>query len=167
MPDLVSTAPAIYEAFLKLVEEAAEGLSPQPAVFPFELGQYEPGSYITVHEIANHEWEWETIGAFTQKERYEVCGCATVYSGDSPATNKTLATAVMSETYSLFNTCVMTPLMSHRTVPLLGVTGVSPYLMLPYYGRYEAHPGSADGGQAGWCGVLNWSYHFEALVTPG
>ena len=164
--DLVSSAPGVYSAFLALVQNAAAVQNPAPAVFAFELGEYEPGSYVTVHAIENHEWAPETIGTFSQTEGYDIVGCATVYSGDSPATNPSVATTVLNQTYSLFQSCVMTPVMSNRTMPILGTTGPSPYQMLPGYARYTASPASMGGNPAGWAGVLEFSFHFDAYITP-
>jgi hypothetical protein len=166
MADLVSSAPGIFTALLGLVEAAAGEEEEQTLVFPFELGQYEPARYVMVSEIANHIIEWESIGDFGQKETYEVRGKATVYSGDSIATNPALATSVLTDTYALFQACVMTPAMSNRDMPILGTTGPTPYLMLPAYARYHGNPGNMAGGQAGWCGEIDWSFHFEAYIAP-
>ena len=163
--DLVSTAPAVYTALLGLVQTAAAAQNPAPAVFAFELGQYEPGSYVTVHAIENQRWDPETIGSFSQIEEYEVCGCATVFSGDSPATNPSVASTVLNATYSLFQSCVMTPAMSNRTMPILGgppnVTR-----MLPAFTRYTGAPGNIGGAQGGWVGIVEWAFSFQAYVTP-
>jgi hypothetical protein len=165
--DLVSSAPGIYTAFLGLAQTAGAVQTPAVAVFAFELGQYEPGSYLTVHAIENHEWSPETIGTFSQTEGYDIVGCATVFSGDSPNTNPSVATTVLSQTYSLFQACVMTPVMSNRTMPILGTTGPSPYQMLPGFARYTGGLGNIGGSPAGWAGVLEFSFHFDAYISPG
>jgi len=164
--DLISSAPGIYAAFLKLVGEAAAGQATPVSVFPFELSQYEPKSYIILSKIENHQFEWKSIGVFAQKERYEIVGKTTVFTGDSPAVNQKLATKVLAETYALFQACVMTPAMSNRNMPILDTEGPTPYLMLPSYARYDAAPGEMGGGPAGWCGVLDWGFSFEAILTP-
>lgn len=165
--NLVSSVPGVFSALLGLVQQAAALQTPAPAVFAFELGQYEPGSYITVHEIIGPEYEWESIGNFAQKERFEIHGIATVFSGDSPANDVTVATTVLSQTVNLFQSCVMTPVMSNRTMPLLGTTGPSPYLLLPGpQMKYSAQEGIIGGGPAGWCGVYEWSFSFESMLTP-
>lgn len=166
MTQFVSSVPGVFNALLTLIQQAAAAQSPSVAVFPFELGQYEPGSYVTVHDIVGPRYEWETIGSFAQKEFYDIAGCATVYTGDSPATNPGVGVTVLSQTFSLLQSCVMTPVFSHRTTPLLGTTGPSPYLMLPGDFEYRAGPGAMGEGETGWCGVLTWSFHFEALITP-
>lgn len=150
---------------LTLVQEAAASQSPQVDVFPFELGQYEPGSYVTVESIENHTFEWETIGPFSQLEHYDLCGRATVYTGDT-VTSGTVGTDILTQTYSLFQACVMTPAMSNRTIPILGTTGPSPLQMLPGYARYTAGPADVGGKPAGWAGVIEWSFHFDAMITP-
>ena len=59
----------------------------------------------------------------------------------------------------------MTPAMSNRTIPILG--GSTNVLeMLPGYSRYTAGPGEMVGGETGWYGLIEWSFHFKANVTP-
>lgn len=164
--DLVSSVPGIYDALLGLIKTAAAAQNPQPSVFAFELGQFEPGKYITVHEIRGPRYAWESIGSFTQKESYEICGIATVFVGDSVTNDATVATDVLASTLNLFQTCVMTPVMSNRTMPYLETTGPSPYLMLPGEMRYDAGPGNVGGEPGGWVGVYSWEFMFEAMVTP-
>lgn len=164
--DLVSSVPGIFTALLGLVQTAAAAMTPQPAVFAFELGQYEPGRYVTVHEIKGPDYQWEDIGTFAQKEIYEICGLATVFTGDSVTNNANVATQVLADTIDLFQTCVMTPVMSNRTMPLLGTTGPSPLLMLPDRMAYDSGPGEIAGGEGGWVGKYEWSFHFEAIITP-
>lgn len=164
---LVSSIPGIFNALLSLVQAAAATQAPPVQVFPFEVGQYEPGSYITVHDIRGPRYEWENIGVFTQKELYEVAGVVTVFSGSSVTPGSTVTTDVMGQCFSLLQSCVMAPVMSNRTMPLLGTTGPSPYLMLPDTDFvYESEPGMLGGRPAGWVGTLRWSFHFEALLTP-
>jgi hypothetical protein len=165
---LPSTAPAVYAAFFTASREAAE-LQEQPVnVFPFALELFEPAQYVLITEIANHNWEWESIGSFTQRERYEIRGAATVFRGDDIANNPEIAVNVLEETYSVFNECVMRPLMSNRNEPILNVKGVqaSPFLMLPEFTRYSAGAGQLGGGPGGWYGRLDWAFSFEALVNP-
>lgn len=164
--DLVSAVPGVFSALLGLVQQAAAAQNPAPAVFAYELLQYEPGAYIIVHEIIGPEYEWESIGSFTQKERFEICGYATVYTGDSPGTNPSVALTVLQQTFNLFQSCVMTPVMSNRTMPLLGTTGPSPYLMLPSKMAYAAGPANIGGSSSGWYGQYDWSFSFESLLTP-
>lgn len=169
MSDLISTAPYVWSALLGLIETAALAQNPVVQVFPFELGQYEPAAYVMLTGIEQHTFEWETIGSFTQKETYDICGKVTYWTGDSPADTQDVASTVITQVYSTFQTLVMTPAMSNRTVPILGNTYAAAgavYLMLPGYARYSAAPGLMQGAQAGWEGTLAWSFHFEALVTP-
>lgn len=165
MADLVSTAPGVYTALLGLVEAAAAAQSPAVSVFAFEVGQYEPATYITVHAIEDQTWEWAYLGTFTQYEEFDIAGCVSVYSGDSPNTNPSVATTVLNETYSLFQACVMTPAMSNRTIPILG--GPSNVIeMTPNHSRYAANLGDVGGSPSGWVGSIDWSFHFKANVTP-
>jgi hypothetical protein len=164
--DLISAVPGIFDALLGLVQAAATAQLPSPAVFPFELAQYEPGAYVLIHEIRGPAYEWENIGTFTQKETFEIAGAATVFVGDGMVNDQSVATDVLAQTMSLFQSCVMTPVMSHRTMPLLGTTGPSPFLMLPGTMGYESGPGDVGGGQGGWFGRYDWSFRFQALITP-
>lgn len=164
MADLVSTAPGIYTALLGLIETAAAQQSPAVSVFAFELGQYEPATYVTVHAIENQNWDWAYLGTFTQYEEYDIAGCTSVYSGDSPNTNPSVASTVMNATYNLFQATVMTPAMSNRTIPILG--GPSNVIeMTPNYSRYTAGLG-VGGTPSGWVGCIDWSFHFRANATP-
>jgi hypothetical protein len=165
--DLVSSVPGVYTALLGLIQSAAAATVPPTLVFPFELGQYEPGSYVTVHEIAGPEYVWESIGFFTQRETFEIRGCVTVFSGSSVTDGSTVVTDVLAQTMSLFQTCVMTPVMSNRDMPILGTTGPSPFLMLPGPRmQYHGEVGLIGGNPGGWVGVYDWSFQFEALITP-
>jgi hypothetical protein len=163
--DLVSTAPAVYEALLGLVQTAAAAQNPPVIVFPFSPGQYEPGSYVTITAIENQTWDWAYLGTFTQREEFDICGCATVFSGDSVSLGSTVVTDVLNQTYSLFQALVMTPAMSNRTIPILG--GPSNVIeMTPNYSRYTAGPGEIGGSPGGWFGMVEWAFHFCANVTP-
>ena len=164
--DLVSSAPGIYQAMLTLVQQAAAAQNPVVSVFPFELGQYEPGSYVTLHAIENHRFEWAYIPTFTQYEYYDITGVATVFTGDSPADNPTVATTVLNQTYSLFQNVVMTPVISNRDMPIFQTQGPSPLMMLPEVAQYTAGVGNLAGGPGGWVGTIDFRYSFTALVTP-
>ena len=179
--DLVSSVPGIYDALLGLIQTAAAGATnpvpnapdPKVYVFPFEIGQYEPGAYVTVHGITGPQgsgqgpqYQWESIGSFSQKELFGIKGNVTVFSGDSPTNNPSVATQVLGWCLALFQTCVMTPVMSNRNMPLLGTAGPSPYLLLPARMGYTAGPGTIGGGPGGWDGTYSWSFHFESIITP-
>ena len=166
MQGLVSSVPGVYAALLKLAQEAGGEQEEPVMVFPFELAEYEPASYVLISGIKGPRYEWESIGDFAQKELYEIHGKATVFSGDDVGNNPGLAIDVMTETFALFQTCVMTPVMSNRDMPILGTTGPTPYLILPEDTEYTAGPGTMAGGSAGWSGELEWSFHFEAILTP-
>lgn len=165
MTDIVSSVPGIYEALAKLVTEAGNEQSPPVPVFDFEIGQYEPARYITIHEIGGPRYDWEAI-PYQQRELYEIHGLTTVFTGDSPTTNPKVATEVLTETFNLHQACVMTVVVSNRKAPFLGTTGPTPQIMLPEEAHYEAGPGVMDGAPSGWVGKLNWSFHFEAILTP-
>lgn len=164
--DLVSSAPGIWTALLSLVQTAAAAQTPAVQVFPYELAQYEPASYVIVGGIEHHKWAPESLGSFTQEEHYDIVGCATVFTGDSPGMNPNVVTTVLSQTYSLFQACVMTPVMSNRDMPIFGTTGPSPFQMLPGYTRYTAGVADIGGGADGWYGQIEWSFHFDAFITP-
>lgn len=163
--DLVSTAPGVFTALLGLVQTAAATQNPPVNVFAFELGQYEPGSYVTVHAIENQTWDWAYLGTFTQREEFDISGVATVFSGDSASVGSTVVTDVLNQTYSLFQALVMTPVMSNRTIPILGGPS-NVFEMTPNHTRYEASPGEIGGAPGGWVGLIDWSFRFRANVTP-
>lgn len=179
--DLVSSVPGIFDALLGLVQSAAASASnpvtnapdPKVYVFPFELGDYVPGAYVTVHGITGPQgsgqgpqYQWESLGSFSQREIFGIKGAVTVFSGDSPTNDATIATKVLGWCMSLFQTCVMTPVMSNRNIPLLGTTGPSPLMMLPARMGYSGGPGTIGGAVGGWAGVYSWSFHFESMITP-
>ena len=181
MSDLVSSVPGVFDALLGLVQSAAAGVSnpvpnaPDPAVYvyPFELGEYAPGAYVTIHGITGPQgsgegpqYNWESIGGFSQKELFGINGAVTVFAGDSPTNNASIPVQVLGWCMSLFQACVMTPVMSNRNMPILGTTGPSPYLMLPAQMGYSGGPGAVGDGFAGWAGVYSWSFHFESIITP-
>lgn len=166
MSDLVSTAPGVWTALLGLVQTAAAAQNPAVQVFPYELAEYEPASYVIVGGIEHHKWAPESLGSFAQQEHYDIVGLATVFSGDSPGLNPDVVSTVLTDTYNLFQACVMTPVMSNRTMPILGTTGPSPYELIPGYTRYTAGVADVGGGAEGWYGQIAWSYHFDAYVTP-
>lgn len=181
MSDLVSSVPGVWDALLGLVQTAALAVSnPVPGspdstvyVFPFALGEYAPGAYVTIHGITGPQgvgqgpqYKWEAIGDFSQREIFGINGAVTVFSGDSPTNNPTISTQVLGWCISLFQSCVMTPVMSNRNMPILGTTGPSPFLMLPARMGYSSGPGTVGDGAAGWSGVFSWSFHFESVITP-
>lgn len=164
---LISSVPAVFSALEGLIRKAGEEQSPQIPVFAFELGEYEPAGYVLIHEIEQEPYEWESIGDFAQKESYDICGIVTTFTGDSPFTNPSVVPSTMESVYALLQACVMTPVMSHRDMPILGTTGPTPYLMVPSKSQPRFETASMAGGAAGWCGVIDWSFHFEARLTPG
>ena len=174
MTDLVSTAPYVLQALLGLVETAASEQYPAVQVFPFELAQYEPASYVIVQGFAPsgerplQHFEWELLGSYSQKEFYDICGVASVYTGESQVDN-TVALDTMFATYALFQSVVMTPVMENMTAPLFGNTGPVPAAVnqvYPLYARYTGQMGQMANGQAGWYGEIEWAFSFIALVTP-
>ena len=180
MSDLVSSVPGVFDALLGLIQTAAATASnPVPNapdqtvyVYPFELGEYVPGAYITLNGITGPQgsgqgpqYQWESLGSFSQREIFGIRGAVSVFSGDSPENNPTIATQVLGWCMSLFQTCVMTPVISNRNMPMLGTTGPSPLLMLPARMGYSAGPGVIGNATGGWAGTYAWSFHFEAIIT--
>lgn len=169
MADLVSSAPGVFEAMLSLVEAAAAADEADILVMPFELAQFEPANYVMLSGIERHQYTWESIGSFSQIEKYDIAGKVTQFTGSAPTPNDmSISATVLSDVYSIFDTCVMTPVITNRTMPILGYSGPGngPYLMLPGFVRYTAGPGYIGGAQGGWQGTIDFSFHFEALITP-
>lgn len=161
---LASSVPGVYAALIGLVEEAAGEQSEPIAVFPFELKQYEPATYILLGGIKGPRYEWESIGYYSQTEKYEIHGKVATFTGASG--EKAIAVAAIANTYAAFNACVMSPVISNRNEPILGTEGPSPYLVLPDEAQFSAGVGLIDNGPAGWQTTLDWSFHFEAYLTP-
>lgn len=163
----ISSVPGIYTALFGLVKEAAEEqANPQVTVLPFELAQYEPAAYIIVSGIKGPRYEWESFEPFfAQKEEYEIHGFVSVFVGESGAMRPEVATDAISDTFAIFQQCVMASVVSNRNEPMLGTTGPSPYLMLPQETSFDAGVGLIDGGPGGWATKLEWSFRFEALLN--
>lgn len=153
---------------LSLLQTAGAAQATPVDVFAFALDQDEPAQYVILDSIENHRWEIESIGSFSNKEHFDIVGRATVFNGGMLDDDVTVTTDVMNSTYSLFQNVVMIPVMSNRSMPILGYSGAGngPYQMLPGYSRYVAGPGQIGAGQGGWVGVIEFSYHFDAYVTP-
>lgn len=163
--NLVSSVPGIFSALLGLLQTAAAQQTPPVQVFPFAVGPYEPASYVTLHATENHTFEWAYLGTFSQYEHYDIVGAASVFTGDS-VTSGTVATDILNQTYALFQAVVMTPVMSNRDMPIFQTSGPSPYEMLPERAQYSAAPGEIGGNPGGWVGCIDFSYHFDAVITP-
>lgn len=164
--DLVLSAPLIYNALFALLQETGQEQTPPIDVFPFEVGQYEPGTYVMVTAIENHSIEWETLGYFSQIERYDITGKTSVFTGSSPsALDSSPATDTITAAYAAHYAMVMTPLITNRSEPILGVTP-SPYIMIPTRAEYSSGPGEIGDGPGGWEGTVDWTFHFETYLTP-
>lgn len=165
---LPTSVPGVYSALFGLVSAAAASYpayNGQPVgVFAFEIGQYVPGAYITVHKIIGPKYTPEAM-PFTMKEVFQIVGAVKVFTGDSVTNKPTVALDVLTEVFNLFSACVVEPLMTNNEVPILGTSGPSPYVMLPVSTGYTAEPGVVGDEQAGWEGVLSWAYQFEALQS--
>lgn len=172
MSDVILTAPGIFSAGLGLIQTAAASYSsPPPAVFPFELGQYEPASYITVHDISPVELVAEDT-SYGFQEHYDLEGECVYWTGTGVADSPTVTTDAMTATWNLYQACVMTPLVGSRTIPILGYNATTsgapgPYQMLLKAATYTGQVGmNADGEPWGWTGIIKWAYHFDALLHP-
>jgi hypothetical protein len=164
--DLVSSVPGIYAALFGLIKAAAAQQTPAVAVYPFEVGVNEPAAYIQLHKILGPSYEWESIGFFQQKERYEIVGMVSVFSGASPAEDPTIAIEQLQTAFTLLQSCVNTPVFSNRAMPMLGTTGPSPLQMLPSHFSTDAGPGDIDGVPTGWQTDITFGFAFEAVLTP-
>ena len=171
MSDTVLTAPGIFSAALGLIQAAASGQSPAPQVFPFELGQYEPAQYITLHDISPVTLVPEDT-QYGFQEHYDLEGEVVVFTGTGVADSSTVTTDTMVTCWNLFQACVMTPFVSSRMIPILGYNASSsgapgPYQMLIRGATYTAGVGTTAEGQPwGWQGVVALRYHFDSLIYP-
>lgn len=164
--DLILSAPGVYIAMLGLIQTAGAAQDPVISVYGFEVGASEPDDYIEVLGFKDHHIKPETIGTFSQIEEYSITGRTTVFTGASPVDDPNVGIEILQQTYDIFQAVVMTPLMSNRNEPILGTLGPSPYLMLPESAEYDAGVGTIGDGPGGWAGWLDWSFHFEAYLTP-
>lgn len=164
-PSFVSSVPGIYEGLLKLIREAAEEQSQPVSVFPAALAQFEPARYIIVGPIKGPRYDWHAI-PLQLEETYEIQGKATVFSGDSAATNQTLAAEVLTETFELLGACVMGPAIANRDAPTFGTSGPNAQVMFPIEANYEAGLDVIAGQPGGWGGVIDWALTFKAIITP-
>ena len=169
MTTLQTTAPAAWAAILGFVQTAAALQSPPVTVFPAELSQYEPGSYIIVGDITNHGFDPESTG-YEFIETYTIGGLCTVFTGSTNVDITTTAADIMADTYALYTACVMTPMVTNRGgngVPVLGITNPQPvYWIMPNQIEFTQGPGNIGGGQGGWQAVIRWSYTLKALLSP-
>lgn len=166
MSNFLSSAPGIYTAMLGLIQAAGSTQNPPVDVEAFALGQYEPGSYVEILQIENHIWDMETI-TYSGKEHYDITGIATVFTGTGIKDSPTVGTDILAETYDLFNEIVMSTLITNRNEPTFGTTGPTPYQAIPGYSRYTGGPGRNQQGQPfGFMGVIEWSWHFDAYISP-
>lgn len=169
MSSLISSAPAAWAALLGFVQTLAAAQNPAPTVFPAELFQYEPGSYIIVNGVSNHQFNWEAMG-YEFIETYMIDGLCTVFTGSTELDSSGISATVMQETYDLFSNCVMTAVVDNRGgngIPVLGITSPQPvYEIQPGFAQYTHGPGNMGGAQAGWQGVLRWSYTLKAYLSP-
>jgi hypothetical protein len=161
----VSSVPGIYSGLLELIRKAAEEQSKTVSVFEFELAQYEPAAYVIVGPIKGPRYEWESI-PLQMREVFDICGKATVFSGDSPGTNTAVAVEVLTETFAAFQSCVMTPALENRGAPTFGTAGPSAQIVLPLEANYDAGLDIIAGQPGGWGGVIEWALHFEAVLNP-
>ena len=159
------SAPSIFQSALGLVQSAAATQNPAPSVFSFELGQYEPGIYICLHEITPIQLVPEDT-SYGFQEHYDLEGVVVAFTGTGVADSTTVTTDIMTQCWNLYYTCVQSPFISLRTIPILDASP-SPYQMLLKSAEYTAGVGTtADGQDWGWQGVIEWQFHFDALNYP-
>jgi hypothetical protein len=165
MTTLISTAPTVYAALLGLIQQAALQYLPPIQVFPAELLEYQPGSYIIVGSVENHQFDPEAT-QYTFLEHYDINGLCTVFAGDVGGES---ASDIMTATYNLFTNIVGATVVEHRGgngIPVLGITSYpSPYEIKFGYARYIGSPGNIGGAQAGWQGTINWSFALSAYLS--
>jgi hypothetical protein len=161
----VSSVPGIYEGLLKLIREAAAEQSQPVSVFPAALAQFEPARYIIVGGIKGPRYDWHAI-PLQLAEEYEIQGKVTVFSGDSAATNQSLAAEVMAQTFALFGECVAGPAIANRDAPTFGTSGPNAQVMFPVQAEYDAGLDIMAGQPSGWGGVIDWALTLKAIITP-
>jgi len=164
-PTFISSVPGIYEGLLKLIREAAAEQSQPVSVFPAALAQFEPARYIIVGPIKGPRYDWHAH-PIQLEEDYEIQGKATVFSGESAATNQTLAAEVLTQTFEVLEKCVMGPAIANRDAPTFGTSGPNAQVMFPIQADYEAGLDIMAGQPSGWGGVIDWALTFKAIINP-
>lgn len=162
---LVSSVPGIWQAAMSLLTTQGAAQSPAVKVFPFELGQYEPGSYVLLHEAKNLKLLPED--PYSLRESYDIAGYVTYWTGTgiSGADYSGVTLSVLQQTYDIFTNVVTEALISNRTLPLWGTTGPTPFQFFFTKGEYVGAPGhTQDGAPWGWEGRLDFSIHVDALL---
>jgi hypothetical protein len=151
------------------ISAAGAAATPAVDVFPAEIIQYEPGSYIVVNsDIPDQSWNIEAFG-YQFIESFAVTGICTVFDGND-ATLDTITT-IMADTYSLYTNLVMLPIVENRggnnPNGVLGITGnPHPFEIIPGYAHYSNDVGNIGGGEGGWQGVLSWSFNIRSYISP-
>lgn len=170
MAHLTSTAPYVWEAFVKKAEEASNALAHPVPIFQFQVGQYQPSAgYVEFAEIADHRWEWENLGVYTQNEFYEIIGTVTVATERTPNNEPKVVHEIMQETYTLFNAVIVTPGITERNAPVLGneyPVEAAVWRTLPTRAHYSSGIGEIAGEPGGFYGQINWGWEFAAYITP-
>jgi hypothetical protein len=161
----VSSVPGIYEGLLKLIREAVAEQSQPVGVFPAALAQFEPARYIIVGPIKGPRYDWHAHPIQLQ-ETYEIQGKATVFSGDSPATNEALAAEILTQCFDLFGECVAGPAIANRDAPTFGTSGPNAQVMFPVQADYTAGLDIMAGQPGGWGGIIDWALTFKAIINP-
>lgn len=163
----VSSVPGIYSGLLKLIREAATEQSEDIVVFPFELAQYEPRTYVIVGPIAGPRYEWEAI-PLQIREVFDITGKVIVYRGETPSAegNVSLAEEALTEAFTTMVACVMTPALAGRGAPTYGTEGPNAQITVPIEAAHEAGPGIVEGTGSGWQSVITWGMHYEAVLNP-
>ena len=161
----VSSVPGIYNGLMKLIREAAAEQSRPVSVFPKVLPQFEPAAYILVGPIKGPRYDIRAL-PIQLEETYEICGKATVFTGESPVENEDLASEVLAQTFELLGNCVMGPAIANRDAPTFGTSGPNAQMMFPVDADYEDGLDIMGGQPAGWGGVIDWALTFKAIISP-
>jgi hypothetical protein len=162
---LVSTVPGTYAALLEKLLEACNEQEQPTALFDFAIGSYEPGQYVIVQGFMGPTWVWEGLGTYEQREKYTIHGYCSVFSGETPFINSSIAVEVLNQCFDLFQQTVAKVMFSNRNMPILGAEPTA-YEMKPREAKYSSGPGEIDGAAAGWEGILNWAFDFSAIIKP-
>lgn len=170
MANLTSTVPGAFAALLGLITDAASAQDAPIQVFDQALTMAEPASYVCLgitpsgrKPIENHRFTPAALGSFAQNEDYELCGYVTVMQGNvDPIT-------VLTATWNLYQTCVMSPVVENRGTAGNQVLGPDApnqvEWVLPMEGDYFGTPAEIDGGAAGFQGTVEFCVGVHARLT--
>lgn len=171
MSALTSSVPGAVTAFYNLLVAAGRAQNPRVEVFVDSLNEREPDSYVMLggtpsgsETVENWKLEPAALGSLALYETYEICGYATVWSGDFDPLQR------FADTFALFQSVVIDTYISYDGgngsiggygSPILGAEG--PLALEQMVLRDARYVGEAKG--EGTAGVVEFCFELKARIT--